>query len=87
MQLSVSIEELQKAADAVPMREEPFSSSSRPAAQQYPLMQKGVVVVDATKIFKHRGYAYILDGAPTWTAPDGTIQANDESMARIQFAK
>ena len=87
MQLSVSIEELQKAADEVQVADEPISSSSRPAGQQYALMQKGVVVVDTSPIFNHRGFAYILDGAPTWTAQDGTIQANDESSARIQFAK
>ncbi|KAK3251320.1 hypothetical protein CYMTET_39339 [Cymbomonas tetramitiformis] len=87
MQLSVSNEEFRKAADEAPTTEEPFSSSSRPAGQEYALMQKGVVVVDTSPIFKHRGYAYILDGAPTWEGPGGTIQANDASMARIQFAK
>ena len=85
MPLSVSIEELQKAADEVQMAEEPIRA--RPPGQEYALMQKGVVVVDTSPIFNHRGFAYILDGAPTWTAQDGTIQANDESPARIQFAK
>ncbi len=83
----MSIEELQKAADEVKVAEEPISSSDRPAGQQFALMQKGVVVVDISPTFNRRGFAYIQDGAPTWKALDGTLQTNDASSARIQFAK
>ena len=81
----MSDEELQEAANLAPLQAEPVES--RPVGQAYALMKKGVVVVDTTPIFRPRGYAYIIDGAPTWDTGHGNMKSNDESMARIQFAK
>ncbi|KAK3262943.1 hypothetical protein CYMTET_28228 [Cymbomonas tetramitiformis] len=81
-QLSQSDEKLQKAAEEASLKDEP--THPRPPGQEAAFMQKGVVVVDTTAIFSKRGYAYIMDSAPTWETPDaGSSQAaNDKSMAR-----
>eukprot|EP00854_Cymbomonas_tetramitiformis_P013940 gene13940-16479_t len=77
----MSDEELQEAAKMAPLQNEPVDP--RPVGQAYALMKKGVVVVDTTPIFRQRGYAYIIDSAPTWDTGGGIMKANDESMARI----